>query len=101
MSYMQQLYFQLPLLVVVTGGCMLLLLEAFARAGSRRWVMHLGVLTCVLALAATWLVWRRVSAGGAISAFDGMIVADKFSLFLTMVFLVATALAMLISADFF
>jgi NADH-quinone oxidoreductase subunit N len=101
MSYIQQLYYQLPLLTVVVGGCVLLLLEAFARAGSRRWVMHLGVVTCGVALAATWLVWRRVSLYGAVSTFDGMIVADKFSLFLIMVFLLATALAMLISADFF
>jgi NADH-quinone oxidoreductase subunit N len=101
MGYMAQLYYQLPLLVVVGGGCVLLLLEAFARAGSRRWVMHLGVATCAVALATTWLVWRRVSLHGAVATFSGMIVADKFSLFLTMVFLFATLLAMLISADFF
>ncbi len=101
MTYLQQLYFQLPILVVVIGGMVLLLLEAFASAGSRRWLMHLGVAICAAALAATWLVWRRVTDVGAVSTFDGMIVADKLGLFMCLVFLTATALAMLISADFF
>jgi NADH-quinone oxidoreductase subunit N len=101
MSYLTQLYYQLPLLVVVIGGCVLLLLEAFARAGERRWLMHLGVATCAAALGATWLVWRRVTDLGPPSLFDGMVVVDKFALFLCMVFLVATVLSMLISADFY
>src|SRR5687768_11910152 len=101
MTYLDQLYYQLPLLAVVVGGCVLLLLEAFAGAGNRRWVMHLGVGVCLVALAATWLVWRRVDHSGAVALFDGMILADKFSLFLTMVFLLATVFAMLISADYF
>jgi len=101
MTYLDQLYYQLPLLTVVVGGCVLLLLEAFARAGSRRWVMHLGVGVVVVALAACWLVWRRIDHNGAVALFDGMILADKFSLFLAMIFLLATLFAMLISADYF
>jgi NADH-quinone oxidoreductase subunit N len=96
-----QLYDQLPLLVVVAGGALLLLLEAFARAAARRWLMYLGVLVSVAALGATWLVWRRVSYAGEVTLFGGMLVADHFSLFMTMVFIVASLLATLISADFF
>jgi NADH-quinone oxidoreductase subunit N len=101
MTYLEQLYYLLPVLVVVIGGCVLLLLEAFARAGSRRWLMHLGVAVCVAAALATWLVWRRVGETGDVTIFDGMILADRFGLFLALVFTVATLLAMLISADFF
>jgi hypothetical protein len=78
MSYLSQLYYQLPLLVMVTGGCVLLLIEAFARAGDRRWMMHLGVATCAAGLGATWLVWRRVANRGAVTLFDGMVVVDQF-----------------------
>src|SRR5262249_23684125 len=92
---------QLPLLIVVVGGLVLLLLEAFARSGGRRWLMHASLLTTLAALFGTWLVWRRVSAFGAVSLYGGMLFADKFSLFLCMVFLIATLLVTLLSADFF
>jgi NADH-quinone oxidoreductase subunit N len=100
-TYAAQLYYQLPLLTVVIGGLVLLLLEAFARSGGRRWLMHASLLTTVAALFVTWLVWRRVAAFGAVSLYGGMLYADKFSLFMCMVFLAATLLATLFSADFF
>jgi len=95
------LYYQLPLLTVIGGGIVLLLLEAFASSGGRRWLMHAAVLTGLVALFATWLVWRRISAFGPVSLYGGMLLADKFSLFLCFVFIIATLLATLISADFF
>jgi NADH-quinone oxidoreductase subunit N len=101
MSYTTQTYYILPLVLLVVAGCVLLVTEAFARAGDRRWMMHLGVASCGAALGATWLVWRRVSDLGAVTLFDGMVIVDKFSLFLCIVFLAATILAMLISADFY
>src|SRR5215470_7847901 len=75
MTYAAQLYYQLPLLTVVVGGLVLLLLEAFARAGGRRWLMHASLLTTIAALFGTWLVWRRVAAAGAVSLFCGMLYA--------------------------
>src|SRR5262245_8930236 len=101
MSYSDQIYLQLPLLTLVLGGSVLLLLEAFARGGGRRWLMHTALLTEAAALFATWLVWRQVAQNGPASLFNGMMLVDKFSLYLCIVFLVATVLATLLSADFF
>jgi NADH-quinone oxidoreductase subunit N len=101
MTYLDQLYYQLPLLAMVGGGALLLLLEAFASGGGRRWLMHAALLVSGAALFATWIVWRRVSEFGPVALYDGMLLADKFSLFLCLVFIAATLLATLISADFF
>src|SRR5262249_36180017 len=100
MTYTQQLYYVLPLFVVVGGASLLLLFEAFAGEGSRRWLMGLAVVTCAAALLATWLVWRRVSDFEEVFLFYRMLVADKFSLFLTMVFLAGTLLTVLLGTDF-
>ncbi len=100
MTYVQQLYYVLPLVIVVGGASLLLLGDAFAGQGSRRWLMGLAVLTCAAALFATWVVWRRVSGFEEIYLFDRMLVADKFSLFLTMVFLAGTLLTALLATDF-
>src|SRR5262249_39024042 len=101
MDWTTTLYLQLPLFVVAGGGPLLLLLEAFAHATARRWLMFLGVLISTAALFATWLAWRHVSFFGEVTLFGGMLVADHFSLFMTMVFIVASLLATLVSADFF
>lgn len=100
MSYMAQLAYLVPMLVLVGGGCALLLVEAFARGGNRRWVMKLATLVSLVALFGVWVVWRRVAMFGDQSLFDGMIVVDKFSLFFTMIFVVTTLFATLLSADF-
>src|SRR5258706_16000083 len=100
MSLLDQLFYQLPLLILVGGGCLMLLFEAFARPGSRRWMMYLSVFFCALALAGCWIVWRRVSYFGDQSIFDGMLVADKFSVFLTITFVITTLIASLLSAAF-
>src|SRR5215470_18844835 len=101
MSYVTQLYYQLPLLVVVIGGLVLLLLEAFTRSGGRRWLMHASVFSLLVALFTTWLVWRRLDVSGGVALYGGMLYADKFALFLCVLFIVATLLVALISADFF
>jgi len=94
-----QLFYQLPLLILVAGGSLLLIVEAFARSTGRRWVMQLSVLTTVVALLATWIVWKDLS-GTPASLFDGMLVVDRFSLFFTAVFLITALLTSLLSADF-
>jgi NADH-quinone oxidoreductase subunit N len=100
MSYVQQLYYILPLIVVVGGAMLLLLFDAFAGEGSRGWLMHLCVVTCAAAMFATWLVWRRVSGFEQVYLFDKMLVADKFSLFLIFTFLAGTLLTALLAKDF-
>jgi NADH-quinone oxidoreductase subunit N len=101
MTYVQQLYYILPLIIVVGGAALLLLFDAFAGEGSRRWLMHLTVVVCLAAMLATWVVWRRVSSFEEVYLFDKMLVADKFSLFLTLVFLAGTLLTALLATDFF
>jgi NADH-quinone oxidoreductase subunit N len=100
-SYVSQLFYQAPLLVCVVGACLLLLAEAFARGGQRGWLQKLSVLVCVVGLVSTWLVWKDVDASGPRNLFDGMVVADKFGLFLTMVFFATALLVTLISAEYF
>lgn len=101
MNYATQLYYQLPLLAVIIGGLVLLLLESFAQAGGRRWLMHAALLSSAASLFATWLVWRRVALFGAVTLYGGMLYVDKFALFLCVIFIAATVLVTLISADFF
>ncbi len=100
-SYAGQLFMQLPLLVAALGGVVLLLLDTFARAGSRRWLMHLTALISLLGIFSCWLVWRQVTANGPEALFSGMLLADKMSLVLSAIFFAATGLVALLSADFF
>jgi NADH-quinone oxidoreductase subunit N len=96
-----QIGYQLPLIILVAGGCLLLVLEAFTRdSGSRRYLMHLCALTAAIAAFAAWMVWRHVDAQGPQVLFSGMVIVDKFSLFLTVTFCVSAFVAALLSADY-
>jgi NADH-quinone oxidoreductase subunit N len=103
MTDLSQLGFQLPLLVVIAAGAILLVVEAFAKSVSRRFMMHLGAFSILLALGACALVWKQLSdePNGAKVLYGGMLVVDKFSLFASATFLVAGFLVTLVSADFF
>ncbi|HEX5761113.1 MAG TPA: NADH-quinone oxidoreductase subunit N [Thermoanaerobaculia bacterium] len=79
-----------PELVLLAGGVLILLLDAFAPGLRRAWTP--------LALAATavaaWAAWRRVPFG---PSFDGLLEASPVTLGFSLVVLVATALGLLAS----
>jgi NADH-quinone oxidoreductase subunit N len=99
---------QLPLLTVVFFGLVGLLLETFSRSaarpvaageavparGTRAYLMHLAVAGCVVALGLT--IWSAVALEPR-ALYDGMLVTDRTTRFFDAVFLVAGALALLLS----
>ena len=88
------LWLILPELIVCSVGVLVMLVDAFAKP-TQRWVT--GSLS-LAGLAATGIssVWLWLSWRGASQAFNGMIVLDELRLGFTMVFLVVSALTILI-----
>jgi NADH-quinone oxidoreductase subunit N len=84
-----------PELIVCLAGVVVMLVDAFARP-SQRWVTGslslIGLLAAALASLWLWLSWN-----GASQAFNGMIVLDELRLGFTLVFLIVSALTILIS----
>ena len=89
------LWLILPELIVCSVGVLIMLVDAFAKP-TQRWIT--GSLS-LAGLAATGIssVWLWLSWRGASQAFNGMIVLDELRLGFTMVFLVVSALTILIS----
>jgi len=87
----------LPELIVSVAGVLVMLLDAFARRGGRRWVTG-GVSLAGLGGAAISCVYLW-GAGADVpgSAFNGMIVLDSLRLAFTLVFLLVAALTVLLS----
>lgn len=84
-----------PELIVCIAGVVAMMVDAFARP-SQRWVTGgisiVGLVAAAIASAWLWLSWN-----GASQAFNGMIVLDELRLGFTMVFLLVSALTILIS----
>lgn len=93
------LAYQAPLLVLIAGGLVVLLLDAFAESTSRRWLMHLSLATSVTALVGALLVWHQLGAESR-ELWGGMLVADRFGMFASALFSVAASLALLLSSDY-
>lgn len=89
------LWLILPELVVCIVGVVVMLADAFGKP-SQRWVTGsislFGLLTAAISSAWLWLSWR-----GAAEAFNGMIVLDELRLGFTFVFLIVSALTILVS----
>lgn len=84
-----------PELIICITGVVVMLVDAFARP-TQRWVT--GSISLVgLAATAISSVWLWVSWTGASQAFNGMIVLDELRLGFTIVFLIVSALTVLIS----
>ncbi|MBI4511908.1 MAG: NADH-quinone oxidoreductase subunit N [Deltaproteobacteria bacterium] len=95
-----QFFFTSPILVLALGGIIVLLLDAYASGAGRRWLMWVSAGTCVLTLLSAVLVFRDPATTAGRELFDGMLVADRFALFLTMAFVAAAFLTLLLSGDF-
>ncbi len=84
-----------PELIVCVVAVIVMLVDAFARPG-QRWVT--GSISLIgLAVAALSSVWLWLSWSGPSQAFNGMIVLDELRLGFTLVFLVVSALTILVS----
>src|SRR6266536_5019267 len=84
-----------PELIVCVVAVIVMLVDAFARPG-QRWVT--GSISLIgLAAAALSSVWLWLSWSGPSQAFNGMIVLDELRLGFTLVFLVVSALTIMVS----
>jgi len=85
----------LPEMIICIVGVVVMLVDAFAKP-AQRWVTGsislAGLLAAAIGSAWLWLGWD-----GAAQAFNGMIVLDRLRLGFTFVFLVVSALTLLIS----
>jgi NADH-quinone oxidoreductase subunit N len=88
----------LPELILTVAGVVVMLVDAFTRRTGQRWVTG-GVALGGLAAAAAATLWLWGGAGGTAvsSAWGGMIVLDPMRLSFTLVFLVVSALTVLVS----
>ena len=88
-----------PLLVVLAGGVFLLMLEAFSGSRNRSYLMPLTVIICAIAIGLELASWSEAAHGSRV-IFDGMLTADRLSIFMDCVFLTAAALSAMLSAGF-
>jgi NADH-quinone oxidoreductase subunit N len=90
----------LPVIIVLGAGALLMLLEMFVPAEKKGWVPWLATAGLILALAQTIGVWG--SSRGTFAPRDGhpMLLADNFSNFLNIVFILTGLLTVLISVNY-
>ncbi len=91
------------LLTVVLGGIALLVIEAFASEGnrSRAFMMPLTLVILAVAFGIELLAWQNAGETGAVrTLFDGMLSADRFSIFCGQIFLLGAALSVLLAPGF-
>lgn len=84
-----------PALIVAVTALIVLLGEVIVLAGRKRWPGYTSLIGLLIAGGAAMGLW-----GAKASAFRGMVVADSFGLFLTLVILIGAALSILLSMDF-
>jgi len=85
----------MPEIIVCLAGVVVMLVDAFARK-TQRWVTGgIALIGLIAAALSTILLW--VSGSNAPQAFNGMIVLDELRLGFTIVFLVVSALTVLVS----
>ncbi|MGI8996467.1 MAG: NADH-quinone oxidoreductase subunit N [Pyrinomonadaceae bacterium] len=87
----------LPELIVSAVGVLVMIIDAFTRRVDRRWLTGGVSLAGLLAAAASCLWLWNGAPMGVREAFNGMIVLDRMRLSFTLVFIVVSALTVLIS----
>ncbi len=93
------LSYALPILVLVVGGLLLLLMEAFSTGRSRAYLVPMTVLVVLASIAADVSVWSQVGEGGH-SIMSGMLEIDRLSLFANAIFLTACGLTALLAGAY-
>src|SRR5690242_20697044 len=84
-----------PEVIVCVAAVVVMLLDAFVRP-TQRWITG-GISLVGLVLAAVASVWLWVSGTPSLDAFNGMIVLDELRLGFTLIFLLVSALTLLLS----
>ena len=96
-----QLGIAAPLLVILFFGVLLLLLEAFAGGRSRSYLMPITLVGCGLALGFEYAAWQAAGPQGASrTIFNGMVTADRLSIFVDCAFLAAAALTAMLAESY-
>ncbi|MBA3441134.1 MAG: NADH-quinone oxidoreductase subunit N [Pyrinomonadaceae bacterium] len=86
-----------PELIISVVAVVVMMVDAFTRRADQRWVTG-GISLLGLGAAAATVVWLWTGGAGATqSAFNGMVVLDKMRLSFTLIFLLISALTILIS----
>jgi NADH-quinone oxidoreductase subunit N len=86
-----------PLTVLTLVALLLIVVEAFTRGRPRSFLMPLTVIGCLGALLAAIVVFRSLEPGATMSMFDGMLIADRSSMFITMLLCAGTAFSALMT----
>src|SRR5258707_6978949 len=86
----------LPILILAGYACALMLVDLVIPDDRKRWTGWLAFLGLV-ASAAGLVLWP---AGGQLIAFNGMLIADGYSVFLNLIFLLAAGLTILIALNY-
>lgn len=94
------LVYQLPLLILVLGGILALLADAFAGGPKRAWVASLSLGVVIVALLAAIYVFRDLAPNQSVKLYGGMLVADRFGLLTTIIFLIAAGFTLLLAGDY-
>ena len=105
---LQQLWLSAPLLVVTVGALVLLLLESFTEAkptqdigaGQQPRGYLGGIALLFLAIAAALSVSQWTDVGGGLTIFNGVLVVDRFSIFLNLTFFLGAALCVMLGGGF-
>ncbi|MET0645750.1 MAG: NADH-quinone oxidoreductase subunit N [Pyrinomonadaceae bacterium] len=88
----------LPELILVVAGVAVMLVDAFTRRLGQRWITGaISLAGLAGSTAATIWLWGAADGSVPASAWDGMIVLDPLRLSFTLVFIVVTALTVLVS----
>lgn len=92
-----------PALVVAITALVVLLGELATPPARKRWLGYASIVGLIVAAVPAISLWDSNPSTGsvqAVYAFRGMVVADNFGLFLTLVILLGAALCVLMSIDF-
>ena len=84
-----------PALIVAISAIIVLMGELVTPAARKRGLGYVSILGLVVAAVAAIGLW-----GPSVSAFRGMVIADNFGIFLSVVILIGAALSILLSMDF-
>ena len=99
MSWTQQIATILPELLLTGYAFVLLLVTLSLRKDQGRLVGYLSLLCTVVTMGLVARSWWALPASG-VTSFSGMLILDPFALFLKMVFLLGTLMAILLSLHF-
>lgn len=92
---MANIIFAMPEIIVLVGGCLLILIDLIIPRSYKHVLAYLSILVVLIAGITTWMV-----SGNSVYLFSRMFVVDNYATFFKMVFYIATFLAILLSENY-